>query len=352
MIFSRCGNQETNYCLLHFIIYPLLCTDLPDEPKIFSLIALGSISLVSADQYGQPYGYQSGSSCTNGSCSQGQYNSGYYQGQPSNSGYYQGQPYNSGYYQGQPNNSGYYQGQSNNAGNYQAQPNNAGYYQQPNTGNPNNAQPQAPRNQYNQNQPSAQQQNYRAYNQGQQANVDHTYAPQDGNQPKVAADQEIVKSVRNLLSAGVFSNGYPDVTFEVYNGNVTLKGSVDTLENKNTIEADVKKINGVNQVTNKITIVKTSANAYSETQLQDSERKYPSDTAATSNDRQLNAKIRDKLSGGVFSKGYEFLVIKTTNGVVVISGTVANSDDIKKVTDKVKELEGVKSVKNQLTVRK
>ncbi len=40
MIFSRCGNQETNYCLLHFIIYPLLCTDLPDEPEVSESMAV------------------------------------------------------------------------------------------------------------------------------------------------------------------------------------------------------------------------------------------------------------------------------------------------------------------------
>jgi len=96
----------------------------------------------------------------------------------------------------------------------------------------------------------------------------------------------------------------------------------------------------------------TKKNTYSESQLKESEKKYPQDSAASFQDRQLNAKIRDKLSGGLFSKDYDKkIVLKTANGMVLITGTVDKDDDIQKVTDKVKDIEGVKSVDNQLSVK-
>jgi osmotically-inducible protein OsmY len=50
-------------------------------------------------------------------------------------------------------------------------------------------------------------------------------------------------------------------------------------------------------------------------------------------------------------KGYETLILRTTNGIVIISGTVDHSDDVQKINDQVKSVEGVKSVNNQLNVK-
>jgi len=311
--------------------------------KTFALIALGSISILSADQYGQTPGYQSGycQSCNNGDYSQ----SGYNQGQPYNGGgYSQNQPYyNQGQYQGQSNN-GYY-------------PQRNDQYSQPN--NPYNSQQQAPRNQpygqnqqYDQNQPYYQQQNNQSDNQGLQGNGNNKYANQNGNDQKVVTDQEITKNIRTILSSGWFSDGFQGVNFDVNNGNVNLRGSVDTLQNKTKLEDSVRKVDGVKQVNNQITIAKADTKkAYTDSQLQESEKKFPRDIASTSSDRQINAKIRERLNGSYFSKGFEMLVVKTANGVVIISGTVNKSDDIQKINDQLKGIEGVKSVNNQLSVQ-
>ncbi|CUI17435.1 Conserved hypothetical secreted protein [Candidatus Protochlamydia naegleriophila] len=254
--------------------------------KIFSLIALGSVALVSADQYYQPYG----------------------NGAQSSQGYYQ------------RDNQGY---QRNNQYDYQ----------------------QAPRNQsYDQNQ-QYYQQSSQSYNRDQQKN----YSQRDNNQGGVS-DQEINRKLQDKLGSGWFSKGYQNVSFDVHNGIVNLRGSVDTLENKNNVEDSVRKIDGVRQVNNQITIVKENSDTYSDSELQDSEKKYPRDSASNFQDRQLNAKIRDKLSNGWFSKDYETLVIRTTNGVVVISGTVDKQEDVQKINDQLKEIEGIRSINNQLRV--
>ncbi len=287
--------------------------------KIFTLIALGSVALVSADPSYQPYGNGT-SNCP--SCNNGRY----YQDQANNGNYYQ---------QNQRQNpQGYYQDDTRN---YQR--NNQNDYQQ-----------QVPRNQsYDQNRQNYQQQDNQ-YTQDQQKNYGNSYASQNDNNQKAVSDQEIKRKIQEKLDSGWFSKGFQNVSFDVNNGNVTLRGSVDTLENKKKVEDSVRNIDGVRQVNNQITIVKENSDAYSDSQLQNSEQKYPQDFASSSQDRELNAKIRDKLSNGWFSKGYETLVIRTTNGVVIISGNVDKPEDVQKINDQVKNIEGVKSVNNQLKV--
>ena len=125
---------------------------------------------------------------------------------------------------------------------------------------------------------------------------------QNASMPKVVSDTDIINSIRNTLSSGWFSKGFQDVTFDVYNGEVNLKGSVDSLDDKIKVEQGVKKIDGVKQVNNQIGIVGTNAKGYTESQLKDSEKKYPQDYASSEQDRQLNAKIHDKLAAASFLK--------------------------------------------------
>jgi osmotically-inducible protein OsmY len=289
--------------------------------KLFTIIALGSTALVSANQYYQPYG--NGSNCP--SCNNG---GGYYQEQPNNSNYYQ---------QNQRQGSqGYSQRDERN---YQGN-------------NPYDNQQQSSQSQsYDRNQQYSQQNGNQSYDRNQQRNNDTNYISEKADSQKIVSDQELNKNIQDTLSSGWFSKGFQNVSFDVNNGNVNLRGSVDTIENKNKVEDSVKKIEGVKQVNNQITIAKEGPNAYSDTQLQDSEKKYPRDFASSPQDRQLNAKIRDKLSNGWFSKGNETLVLRTTNGVVSISGTVDKFDDIQKLDDQLKDINGVRSFNNQLTVK-
>ena len=372
--------------------------------KMFTLMALGTVSLLSADYYG---GY---SSCPGGNCpnARNYQNIPYYQGQS-----YQGQPYYQGQgYQGQP----YYQGQGPQAGRYQG---GQGYMQEapgssysmmaPGSSNsmmmprnqPGNMQG-APGSSNSMMMPNRQT-SYNYYQpqenmpyqggpenmpyQGGQENMPYQgqggayqyqqpqggmYQAQGGayqNAQKraFASDDQIAKKVHNILGSGWFTKGYQNVTFDVTNGVVSLRGSVETSDDKKKIENNVKKIPGVKQVNNEITVTaeKAALSYYQPPMMSDgmdsddpedttkaaTATKYSKDFAATDSDKQINEKIRDKLSGGWFNKGYDNLVIRTTNGIVTVSGTVNKFDDIQKVSDEIKKVDGVKSVNNQLTVR-
>lgn len=81
------------------------------------------------------------------------------------------------------------------------------------------------------------------------------------------------------------------------------------------------------------------------------ENTYSQDAAATPEDKALNAKIREKLKGGLFSRGFDAIILRTSNGIVLITGAVDTNDDVVKVHDQVKAVDGVRDVNNQLTVK-
>ena len=74
------------------------------------------------------------------------------------------------------------------------------------------------------------------------------------------------------------------------------------------------------------------------------------DAAANDADKQLNSKIRERLSSARI-KGYETLVFRTNNGVVIISGAVDSPDDMQKINEKLKDIRGIKSLRNQVITK-
>lgn len=189
------------------------------------------------------------------------------------------------------------------------------------------------------------------------------------NDLKSIPDQDIAKKVHDVLS-GWFTTNYPNVTFDVNHGVVSLRGTVETVDDKRNIEEDVRKIEGVRQVDSQITVTgdkdsydnSKTKNNYNNTNRatsaenertrnQYNENKFPQDFGATDTDRQLNTKIRNKISNNWFSKNYESVILRTTNGVVIISGPVDDFEDVQRITDTVKKVEGVKSINNQMSVK-
>jgi len=260
--------------------------------KILILIALGSTTLLSADQYSGDY---QPNSCNGGSCQAG--------------GRYQ---YRTETYQNQPTTQTYQGGNEQNS----AQP------QAINPGGPNQAVPPVK----------------------QPAN-------------KVEDDMAISSKVNETLRTGWYSKAYGQVTFSVSNGKVTLRGSVDSDEDKRKIESSIKRIDGVKQIDNQIVVGKAAPIAFSDdispaqANAEKASQKFPQDFAASESDRTLNNKIRDQLNAGWVASGYDSLVLSTDHGVVIISGTVDKKGDVLKIGTQIRSISGVRTVKNELTVK-
>ena len=77
---------------------------------------------------------------------------------------------------------------------------------------------------------------------------------------------------------------------------------------------------------------------------------YAQDQAFTDADKVINKNIRDKLSGW-FTDDFRDIALSTNNGVVTVTGFADSNDDVSAITDKVSKVDGVKEVKNNVTVK-
>lgn len=183
---------------------------------------------------------------------------------------------------------------------------------------------------------------------------------------KTITDEEISQKVHEALSSNWISSGYPDVTFDVNNGTVNLRGYVKTQDEKGKLENVIKKIDGVKQVNSEISVdsIKSSNNTenyntnnnYTKTNNGTGnntyvDKNFPQDRASTDSDRQINSKIRNRLNGW-FTKGFETIAISTADGVVTITGFVEKNDDLEKINKEAKAVDGVKTVNNKVTIKK
>lgn len=177
--------------------------------------------------------------------------------------------------------------------------------------------------------------------------------------PRTVMDDEIAKNVHGVLQPTWISSGYPNVSFDVNNGTVNLRGVVETAKDKAKIEHEVKNLEGVRAVKNDITVGLNAPsksftamnNSNSKTGVSITASSSAKDTGTTDKDRQINSKIRDKLTKWS-PKGYETIVIATSNGVVTITGNVEKVQDIQKVSNDVRTVEGVKGINNRISVKK
>lgn len=74
------------------------------------------------------------------------------------------------------------------------------------------------------------------------------------NRSEIVSDQDLTKKIRDKIGSGWFSRGYEDVQVAVNNGNVTLAGTVRTIDDKQKVEKEVRKIDGVKNVDNRISV--------------------------------------------------------------------------------------------------
>ena len=125
-----------------------------------------------------------------------------------------------------------------------------------------------------------------------------------------------------------------DISVETQKGVVTLSGFVSSQDQAEKAVALVKKVEGVKSVSDKL-------------HVRDSEKQsvsgYVGDAATTS---EIKAKL---LADDIVPS--RKVKVETTNGVVQLSGTVEKEAQSERAESIAKAIEGVKSVKNDLTVK-
>lgn len=162
---------------------------------------------------------------------------------------------------------------------------------------------------------------------------------------KVSADEQLARAIQDSLRRGWSSRTYEQIDVTVRNGEVTLKGTVQSWEEKNDIEKRVRSIDGVKKVNNQITVADKQSN-------QKERGDFPQDQYASPEDKELNKKIRNKISKGWFWDSYKDIQINTMGGAVTVEGSVDSQQDKDKITKEIQAISGVRSVTNDLDVNK
>lgn len=125
-----------------------------------------------------------------------------------------------------------------------------------------------------------------------------------------------------------------DISVKTHQGVVTLSGFVTSQDQAEKAVAVVQKIEGVKSVSDKLHVKDSKSQSM---------KSYAGDAATTS---EIKAKL---LADDIVPS--RNVKVETTDGVVQLSGQVANQAQSDRAESIAKAIEGVKSVKNDLTVK-
>lgn len=145
------------------------------------------------------------------------------------------------------------------------------------------------------------------------------------------------KSVDSRVKDALSDN--PEYKFEgvnvtVFKGTVQLSGFVDTYAQKYNASSIAKKVEGVRDVENDITV------------KSDSDRS----TGQYVDDKSLTSRVNSALANNPDYK-FEEVNVTTYKGTVQLSGFVNTSDQKTKAGDIAKQVQGVQDVVNNITVK-
>ncbi|HET9471550.1 MAG TPA: BON domain-containing protein [Usitatibacter sp.] len=120
------------------------------------------------------------------------------------------------------------------------------------------------------------------------------------------------------------------------NGVVTLEGTASSARASSAAEAAAKSVEGVKSVDNNLKVhAKTKAAARSRDAVAKTER--------VASDGWITTKVKSEILASSLAKGFE-VGVKTTHGVVVLTGSLASQDAVEHVKDIARRVDGVKSV--------
>ena len=145
-------------------------------------------------------------------------------------------------------------------------------------------------------------------------------------------DEKITMAIRSKFSSDEKIK-YFDISTYVYNGNAFLVGEYETADQKNQAVKLARQVEGVKSVTDYFL------------------PKKKDDTCSTTANLELMTKVKKNLigDGDISSTQIE---VKALQCNIILLGLVASADEISKANAHAKAVEGVRSVKSFLKVKK
>ena len=142
-------------------------------------------------------------------------------------------------------------------------------------------------------------------------------------------DNSIESSAKNSYVFKTYLKG-DDIKVQSKDGAVTLTGTVADSHHKSLAQETVASLLGVKNVDNKLAVKDTAP--------------------AENSDAWLTAKVKTML---LFHRNVSVMTdVDTTNGIVTLKGKATSSAQLDLTTELVKDVDGVKGVKNEMTIGK
>ena len=157
-------------------------------------------------------------------------------------------------------------------------------------------------------------------------------------------DSTLTVKVKSKLAADSQTSAIK-IGVETKDGVVTLSGTVPTTTEKDQADKIAKNTEGVKRVVNSINV---DPNALGATNVGEKAGEKAKEIGETVNDAAILTKVKAK----IVADGITGTNIDVTNGEVLLKGEVADAAKKARAEEIAKNTAGVKSVKNQLTVKK
>lgn len=142
-----------------------------------------------------------------------------------------------------------------------------------------------------------------------------------------------------------------DIDVEVRNGVATLKGTVDSMVEKDLAEELALGVDNIQEVVNNLEVNPVPAEATRSADQQRDERNPDRDFMGKVEDANLTAKVKSQLLWNTNTHGLD-IAVDTHSGVVTLSGVVRSDQEAQLAEQIAKNTNEVKRVDNQLRIDK
>lgn len=165
------------------------------------------------------------------------------------------------------------------------------------------------------------------------------------------SDSAITTKVKTKLAADTRTSAIK-IEVETVNGVVTLTGAVPTEAEKSAAEQIAKATEDVKSVTNRLTVQPGVSNVDKAAGAVDAAGDKAAGAAHGVGAAASDATILTKIKSQLVAAGIIGTNVDVTNGAVVLKGEVDNAQEKARAEAIAKKTEDVKSVTNQLTIKK
>lgn len=173
------------------------------------------------------------------------------------------------------------------------------------------------------------------------ANVD---TDASGHAPIPGSDTLLQQKIDDALKNNYLKKNYKQVNARVYNGSVTLTGSVETEQDRQDVEKRVHEVSGVRNVNDQLKVTSTSDIGYNDNDA------TTSTDEQTSTDMDLQKQAEDTLKNNYIKKNYDMVVVTVSRGVVTITGPVDSDKDRQEILTRLGKIKGIANINDRLQV--